>query len=475
VKPSDYFPLLPAVWLTKSLIHFFNRSVPLRSVALRIGEALLVFTALHLAYRSGQQFEWTPTTYGQVALAGSVILLCMYCLDFYEPQVTTHRTHSLSRLVQALGVTMLIIAALPQGWLPVPIDSATVVFGMLLVGATLMTSRYVFAELASRPTLAESAIVWGSGPLAAHIIGELRRRPDSGIRVLGIVDHGCASDTFAGVRNLGSPDVIWTMAESGRARRIIIAIDERRGCLPVEKLMTLKTAGLLVEDGPKLYEELTGRVWLGTFNISSLLFSSNLRTTWARRALTRSFSSLFAFVALIIASPLMLVIAAMVLLDSEGPAIFRQTRIGENGRYFTLYKFRSMKVGAERAGTLAPASVDDPRCTRVGKWLRRFRLDELPQLLNILKGDMNFVGPRPFVPDQEAMLVQHIPHYRQRWAVRPGATGWAQVHRGYNASIEDNAEKLSYDLFYIKHRSLGLDLMTLLKTFKVLLLGRGGR
>jgi lipopolysaccharide/colanic/teichoic acid biosynthesis glycosyltransferase len=134
-----------------------------------------------------------------------------------------------------------------------------------------------------------------------------------------------------------------------------------------------------------------------------------------------------------------------------------------------------MKVGAELAETLAPAAVDDPRCTRVGKWLRRFRLDELPQLLNIVKGDMYFVGPRPFVPDQEAALLHQIPYYRQRWAVRPGATGWAQVHRGYNVSVEDNVEKLSYDLFYIKNVSLGLDLVTMMKTLKILLLGRGGR
>ena len=451
--------------------------MPLRTAALRIGEAVLVFIALFLACRAvaGRHPEWTPTTYGQVAAAGSLILLCMYCLDFYEPQVTTHRTHSLSRIVQALGVTMLIIAALPQGWLEVPIDSVTVVLGMLLVGATLMTSRYVFAELASRPTLAESAIVWGSGPLAANIIRELRRRSDIGIRVLGIVDNTYTGDAFAGVPNLGSPAVIWPMVESGQARRMIVAIDERRGCLPVEKLMALKAAGLIVEDGPALYEELTGRVWLGTFNISSLLFSRNLRTTWVRRIRNRTFSACLAVIALMIASPFMLLIAAAIVLDSEGPAIFRQTRIGENGRPFTLYKFRSMKVGAELAATLAPATVDDPRCTRVGKWLRRFRLDELPQLLNILKGDMYFVGPRPFVPDQEAVLVHQIPHYRQRWAVRPGATGWAQVHRGYNVSIEDNAEKLSYDLFYIKNLSLGLDLVTVLKTFKILLLGRGGR
>jgi lipopolysaccharide/colanic/teichoic acid biosynthesis glycosyltransferase len=230
-----------------------------------------------------------------------------------------------------------------------------------------------------------------------------------------------------------------------------------------------------VEDGIELYEELTGKVWLGAFSTSFLLFSPKLRRSLVRRFFNRSWSMLFALVALIIASPLLLITALVIRLESKGPAIFRQTRVGENGRHFTLFKFRSMKVGAECAETLIPATQDDPRCTRVGRLIRRFRIDELPQLINILKGDMYFVGPRPFVPDQEESLVQQIPHYRQRWAVRPGATGWAQVHRGYCSSVEDNTEKLSYDLFYIKNLSLRLDIVTLVKTFKTVLLGRGGQ
>ena len=168
----------------------------------------------------------------------------------------------------------------------------------------------------------------------------------------------------------------------------------------------------------------------------------------------------------------MLITALLIHFDSAGPVIFRQVRVGENGRHFTLFKFRSMKVGASEC---APAIHNDPRCTRVGRWIRRLRIDELPQLFNILRGDMYFVGPRPFLPDQEESFAHQIPYYRQRWAVRPGATGWAQVHREYCASIEDNVEKLSYDLFYIKNLSLALDLLTVLKTVKVLLLGRGGR
>jgi exopolysaccharide biosynthesis polyprenyl glycosylphosphotransferase len=429
----------------------FSSAVPLRTVALRVFEALLIFAALLLACRTAvaHSLIWTQTTFAQAAFVESVTLFCMCCLDLYEPQVTAHWPHSFSRLLQALGLTMLIVAVLRLGPIGVHIDSATVLIGVLLVGATLAASRCLFAEVACQPILAESAIVWGTGPLAANILRELGTRPDIGIRVLGVVDPNYNGEAFAGVQYLGSPDLIWTFAERGHLRRVIIAIGERRGCLPVERLLALKAAGLAVDDGLDLYERLTGKVWLGAFSLSSLLFSRHFKKSWITKFSNRCFSLLFAVIALIIASPLMLVIAALIRLDSKGPALFRQTRVGENGRYFNIYKFRSMKIGAERLAT--PATVDDPRCTRVGKWLRRFRLDELPQVFNIIKGEMYFVGPRPFVPDQEAVLVEQIPHYRQRWMVRPGTTGWAQVHRGYNASIEDNEEKLSYDLFYIKN------------------------
>jgi lipopolysaccharide/colanic/teichoic acid biosynthesis glycosyltransferase len=292
---------------------------------------------------------------------------------------------------------------------------------------------------------------------------------------LGVVDDSYQGARFAGVEVLDSSSLAGPTLEGRQIRKVIVALGDRRGCLPVDTLVALTAAGVGVNDGSELYEQLTGKVWLGSFSLSSLVFAQTFRKPWITRCLNRAVSLLFAAIGLVIASPLLLALAALIRLESKGPAIFRQWRVGQNGRHFTLYKFRSMRVGSEIVSGTAPAAVDDPRCTRLGKWLRRFRLDELPQLLNILKGDMCFVGPRPFVPEQEKELTESIPHYRQRWMVRPGTTGWAQVHRGYNATVEDNIDKLSYDLFYIKHMSLGLDLVTIMKTAKVVLLGRGGR
>lgn len=456
------------------MIRLFNRSISLRSMVLRITETLLIFLALLLAYWSGKGFRWDLVTALPVGEIGVVVILTMCCLDLYEPRVTVHETRSLFRIIQAMGLTMLVVALL-AGATRTEVDSLTVAFGMLLVTTALIASRWLFAEIVRAPALSEPAVVWGSGALAADIIGELRSRPDIGVRIIGIVGNGTAEKSIAGVPYLGGGERIWDLVESGSVRRIIIAIGERRGCLPVEELMALKAAGVAFEDGAELYEDLTGRVWLGGFSTSMLLFSRRSRFSRAAALLYRSLSTLFALIALIIAAPVMLLLVLLIRLDSKGPAVFRQTRIGENGRPFTLFKFRSMKTGSEYDVGLAPATRDDPRCTRLGKWIRRFRLDELPQLFNIVKGDMCFVGPRPFVLDQEEVLVREIPHYRQRWVVRPGATGWAQVNRGYCSSVEDNAEKLAYDLFYIKNRSLALDVETLFRTFKIILLGRGAR
>lgn len=450
-----------------------DSSLPMRTTLLKMTEVSLVLAAFLIAFETfaDEELGLISPTEVEAGLVGALLLLCLYCVDFYEPKITTHRMQSVSRIIQALGLTMLIIAPLSQIWMPT-LAPTPAVAGMLLAGACLATSRCLFAEIAQRPAFAETVIVWGSGALAANIIHELKKRPDIGIRVLGIVDHSFAKDMFAGVQYLGAPELMWTVANSSQVRRIIVAVEERRGSLPVERLMAMKAAGLSFEDGAELYEQLTGKVWLGTFSVSGLLFSRRLRPSVTRLFIKRFLSIILAVIGLVVAMPVMLITALLIRFDSAGPVIFRQIRVGENGQHFTIFKFRSMKVGP--AGS-APAIRDDPRCTRVGKWIRRLRIDELPQLVNILKGDMYFIGPRPFVPDQEAILVNEIPHYRQRWAVRPGATGWAQVHRDYCASIEDNVEKLSYDLFYIKNHSIGLDFLTLLKTFKALLLGRGGR
>jgi exopolysaccharide biosynthesis polyprenyl glycosylphosphotransferase len=243
----------------------------------------------------------------------------------------------------------------------------------------------------------------------------------------------------------------------------------------VQELLAIKSQYARVQDGTELYEALSGKLPIESLRLSWLLFSPGFHVSQKLLLYKRVFSLVFALVLLLLASPLMLLTALAIRLDSPGPIIFRQKRIGKLGSTFTLFKFRSMFDSSEAGDNHRPAMANDNRVTRVGRLLRRTRLDELPQLYNILRGDMYFVGPRPFVPSQEEELAKVIPFYSQRWSVKPGATGWAQVNRGYNATVEDNAEKLAYDLFYIKNMSITLDLFILFKTIKILILSRGGR
>jgi lipopolysaccharide/colanic/teichoic acid biosynthesis glycosyltransferase len=257
--------------------------------------------------------------------------------------------------------------------------------------------------------------------------------------------------------------------------RVIVAFSERRGNLPVEALLYLKDRGVKIQEGIDLYEAITGQVHIETLRMSYLLFSPITGSSWPLMIYKRTVSIILSVVGLILCFPLMFLVALAIRLESSGPVIFRQRRVGQNGELFTVYKFRTMVDQADEADNHRPAEIADCRFTRLGPVLRRTHIDELPQLFNILRGDMNFVGPRPFVPNQENECVKHIPYYSRRWAIKPGATGWAQVNRGYNTTIDDNKDKLAYDLFYIRNCSIGLDLLILFKTAKILILGRGSR
>jgi exopolysaccharide biosynthesis polyprenyl glycosylphosphotransferase len=320
----------------------------------------------------------------------------------------------------------------------------------------------------------ERAILLGEGPLADELVKLIKSRPEFGLHLVGCVSS-LPAQMEGNIRYLGTPDRLPDLVRNQAVHRVIVTMSDRRGKLPVQELLAIKSQYARVQDGTELYEALSGKLPIESLRLSWLLFSPGFHVSQKLLLYKRVFSLAFALVLLLLASPLMLLTALAIRLDSPGPIIFRQKRIGKLGSTFTLFKFRSMFDSSEAGDNHRPAMANDNRVTRVGRLLRRTRLDELPQLYNILRGDMYFVGPRPFVPSQEEELAKVIPFYSQRWSVKPGATGWAQVNRGYNATVEDNAEKLAYDLFYIKNMSITLDLFILFKTIKILILSRGGR
>lgn len=412
----------------------------------------------------------------KILVVATVFITCMYYFDLYSYPVLNNPREVLTRMIQTQGTVCVLLAGLYYLYPPVRMGRGIFLSGLVLVAMLLLLWRRLFLLLNTLPRFAEPTLILGDGPLAGPLLAELRSHPELGIRVVGQLNMSTGGDDgLAQGSNEERLESFLNMVKVYEPDRIIVALGERRGTLPVEALLQLKSGGVRVEDGNEVYETVTGKVPLESLHPSWLLFSPGFRVSPLLLIYKRIASILISSIALVLSLPVMALIALAIRTDSAGPVIFRQKRIGRGGKIFTLYKFRTMFDGADQNGNHLPAELSDPRFTRLGRLLRRSHFDELPQFFNILRGDMHFVGPRPFVPNQEYECLQKIPYYRQRWVVKPGATGWAQVNRGYCVTIEDNAEKLAYDLFYIKNISIGLDLLILFKSLKTLLLGRGSR
>ena len=458
------------------MVRVFNVYFPVRTVVLLVGEAIIISAAFLLSalIQFGSNFTLVvayENGAARIALACGVFIFCMYYYDLYETYAFCDPHELITRLIQVLGTGCLVMALIYYVFPQTELAATVIGLAVLFFGLALVLWRKMFLALNRSGRLAERALILGAGPLSAVLSREIASRPEWGVRLTGYVGRPWDTEDD-GCRRLGGAEELVSIVERERIREVIVTMAERRGRLPVEQLLDLKTKGVVVRDGADVYESLTGKVPLESLRLSWLLFSPGFQLSRRRRFFKRALSLFLSGSGLVLTSPLLILTAVAVRLESKGPVIFRQERVGESGQIFKLNKFRSMKEGADPD---KPAEENDSRFTRVGKWIRRTRLDELPQLYNILRGDMYFVGPRPFVPNQEWELMEKIPFYRQRWTVKPGATGWAQIHRGYCATLEDNVEKLSYDLFYIKNMSIGLDLLIIFQTLKTVFLGRGGR
>lgn len=457
-----------------AMLRLSHAGVARRTVLLALTETGLIAVALAVAVRLSAEGAGAVETEAELwlpLLCAFLGVLCLYYCDLYDSAAMASGSEVAARLLQALGLLFLMTAGLNGLFRPADWTHGRALVGVLFAGAILAVWRGVFWLWNHSDRLAQPILLFGDGRLAMRLAAEIQRRPELGLHLVGCFSP-CAPP---GALESDTGRRLLQITRRERIARIVVTMDERRGQWPAEELLRLKNEGVRIEDGNEAYEAITGRIAIESLRYSQILFSRGFTVSAAMRCYKRAASLSLACLALLLAAPLMLAAAIAIRLDSSGPVIYRQRRVGWRGQLFTLYKFRSMYAGVDANGQHLPAILRDPRITHVGRWLRRTRWDELPQLFNILRGDMHFVGPRPFVPDQERELEAQIPFYRQRWAVRPGATGWAQVHRGYCATLADNEEKLSYDLFYIKNMSFGLDLLILLQTVKILLLGRGGR
>ncbi|HYL79187.1 MAG TPA: TIGR03013 family XrtA/PEP-CTERM system glycosyltransferase, partial [Candidatus Acidoferrum sp.] len=319
-------------------------------------------------------------------------------------------------------------------------------------------------------------LVLGATSVADRLLKELAAHNPE-YTVLGYVDDRPPEQHAPtnGFHVLGTTGNLQEIVKTNQAGTLLVALEDRRGQFPMEAILGCKLRGVRVEDWPPFYERLMGKIFIRNLRPSWLIFSDGFRRTRLTRLFKRCIDLGASAVLLLLGMPVFLAVAALIKLDSRGPVFFRQERVGEGGRTFNVIKYRSMREDAEKLTGPVWAVEEDPRVTRIGRWLRKTRLDEFPQIINVLRGEMSFIGPRPERPCFVAQLQEKIPYYSYRHTVKPGITGWAQVRYRYGATIEDAEEKLQYDLYYIKHLGAIFDLRILLATIRVVLFGKGAR
>jgi sugar transferase (PEP-CTERM system associated) len=424
------------------------------------------------AYTDLPHFAW------QVVVVVAVYQLCFYLNDLYDAQPTGRRDDQALRLGQSLSAASALLGLL---YFLVPsllVGRGVFFLNMVLAVAFTLLSRIALDRL-WQVTPDQNVLILGTGALASTVAREITIRHDLNINLLGFVQDspGSAgeSQTLYGRSVVGLASALESLVLKNRVSRIIVAMEDRRGVLPTAALVKLRVQGVIVEDAHSIIAALTGRVWLNTVRPSWFVFSDGFRRSRLTSLLKRTLDICFGLVGMLLSLPIMIVVGAAVKLESKGPVLYRQERVGWKGRAFEVLKFRSMGMDAETLNGAQWAAVNDPRVTRIGKVLRQFRLDELPQFINVIRGDMSFVGPRPERPVFVVELRKEIPYYDERHSVRPGLTGWAQVQYPYGASVEDAYRKLEYDLFYLKNMSVFFDCAIIFQTVRTVLMGKLGR
>jgi sugar transferase (PEP-CTERM system associated) len=462
------------------MIQLFRVFIPSSILGLILSETLLTFGCFIAAIGLDRGEDWQfyllyEDGLLRVTAVTASILIGLYFTDLYENTRVRNRTLLLQQICLVLGIAFLLqgfLAYVNADW---RLPRWTMVTGSALCLVVLPIWRILYGRLLFHLIGAERVLFIGRSPVIRQIVEQIRDRPELGFVPLGYLDtdEGDPVDDFP-CRPMGPVRKVKQVVAAAKPDRIVVGMSERRHQLPVYDLLDLSLSGVRVEESSTLYEIAFTRMCINELRPSQLIFSHF--GPGNRNLLLRSgLNFIAAFAGVVITWPVMLLVALAVKLTSRGPVLFCQTRVGLNDRRFTLFKFRSMYVDAEVHTGAVWATEDDPRITPLGRWLRRLRLDELPQLFNVLRGEMALVGPRPERPEFVQTLQEQIPFYRQRHSVLPGITGWAQINYKYGNTLDDTVMKLEYDLYYIKHASLALDFYIMFHTVKTMVLQRGAQ
>jgi sugar transferase (PEP-CTERM system associated) len=456
------------------------RSASLRLIGLLFCETALIIGAMYLAalIRLGERgLDHMTLNIHKAFLVAGVTQLWLYFGDLYDFRVLSDRRELFVRAVHALGATSLTLAAIYY-WFPDTMVGRGIFVGAAFLVITLIFGwRVAFDWASHRFASRERLLLVGTGESSVRLARELYERRDLGIKIVGFIDPDPARIGTPVINPgvIGTIEDIPAIVRAQRVDEVVVSLSDARGMLPMDKLLDMKLDGVRFNHLASVYERYTGKIAVENLRPSWLIFSEGFNKSRLQSVAKRAIDLGLAVMGLVVAAPVMLLVAAAVKVTSKGPALYHQQRVGQHGRVFTLHKFRSMRTDAEKETGAVWARQDDHRITPLGLFLRRTRLDELPQMWNVLCGHMSVVGPRPERPEFVSTLTRQIPFYGQRHSVRPGLTGWAQVSYTYGASVEDSMEKLQYDLFYIKNMSIALDLFIIAKTVKTVLMRKGGQ
>ncbi len=465
------------------MIRVFRVFVSKVVIALLFGDLLLLFACLLAGLYIGSQdpgMVWFYLTeedgFRNISIAVASIVVSFYFQSLYSDFTRRSRVEYLQQITVAVGLMLLTqaLVAYISGSFMLP--RWGVLAGSLLLLIVFPVWRSACLGLL-RTTLGLRKVLFiGTDPSGMTIAESIAARPHLGVHTVGFLDSSLPlGEHLSGGQVLGGfADLRRVVAETC-PHEIVVNISERRSVLPVDLLLDLRFSGIRIIEAATLHEVVSGRVLVRSLRPSQLIFSSELGPSRRRLQFQNIYSFLIALVSLVFTFPIMLLVALGVKLTSTGPVLFRQNRVGLNGKIFRIYKFRSMVVDAEATTGAVWAKKNDPRVTSLGAVLRKTRLDELPQIFNVLRGDMSIVGPRPERPEFVTVLSEQIPFYRQRHVVKPGVTGWAQINHKYGDTIEDTIIKLEYDLYYIKNLSPSLDLYIIFDTLKVMLFSGHGQ
>ena len=463
------------------MIRLFRVFIPTSVVALLVSEIILTYTCYVVATFlmmdvAPEVFLVDDNGWLRIAIVVGCLMFGIYFHDLYTQFRIRSRILLFQQVIVVVGVTFLTQALLVYLRLQeLILPTWVMITGSALTLVLLPAWRILFSTVVMKAMGSERVLFLGTSSVSQEIVQYLTEHPETGLTAVGFVDNLDTGAEIVGVKLLGRIADLATIVGQFRPDRIVVGMAERRERLPVNQLLELRLSGIHIEDALTTYESTFGRISTRELRPSQLIFSAELGPNPNRVLLQSLYSMTIAFVAALVTLPIMALVAMAVKLSSSGPALYRQRRVGKNDVPFMLYKFRSMYTDAEAESGAVWAKKDDPRITPVGRWLRRLRLDELPQLFNVLKGDMSVVGPRPERPEFVAELERRIPYYRQRHCIKPGITGWAQINHKYGDTIEDTIIKLEYDLYYIKNLAPALDAFIMFHTAKVMLLSRGSQ